>query len=698
MKNWFCFMLAMAVGASALAADEAPTTLTVVIMDPLSAPLACDCVKGYAQRKYELLGEFLTSELKRPVKVYWSESLKGVLEEKTKGKADLIIGKHSVVLADAKEAKITVQPVAQLTGRDGEVTQTGLFIVRKLDPAKSMADLKGYRVLFGPADCDEKSASPMKLLKKAGLPLPSPVETSPSCSDAAKALLALPESEKAAAVVSSYAQPLLEGCGSIKKGDVRVIGESEPVPFITAFVDARLDKDVRGAITEALLKVGNEAKLLIGLETEKGFLPFARDAKNERSDAEKNKTQSSLRSGGNDLSHNLDRQESEWPQFRGPFRDGTVQWLPAKLPERAEFDWKVTLPSEGVGGIAVAKGCVIAGGRDALDQKDLWTCLDADTGASRWSLAYPAPGRLDYGNSPRATPLIDGEHAWLLGAFGHLHCVRLSDGHVEWNLNLATRFQMPLLTWGLSGSPLLAAGRLIVQPGGNVASLVALSPATGDVLWSATGLAPGHASFLTSAVNGEIQLVGYDKSSLGGWDIATGERKWSVVPPEAGDFNVPSPIIYRSGFVLVSENNGARVYTPRHDGKPGFEVAVANKALSPDSHSPVVSGDRLLGIDNGLHSLSLGDDLKSVWRLKDRAFRKYGSLIASTERLLALTFKEELILIDPHQAEPVILSRLQLSEDGSDCWSHPALANGALYLRLGRSICRLDLNKSNGSL
>lgn len=358
----------------------------------------------------------------------------------------------------------------------------------------------------------------------------------------------------------------------------------------------------------------------------------------------------------------------------------------------------MTLPSDGLGGLAVAQGCVIVGGRDALDQKDLWTCLDAVTGKPMWHLTYPAAGRLDYGNSPRATPLIVGQNVWLLGAFGHLHCVRLKDGQREWDLNLSTRFQMPRLTWGLAGSPLMADGRLIVQPGGSDASLVALNRLTGDVIWSAMGLAPGHASFVSATINGELQLVGYDKSSLGGWDAATGERKWTLLPRESGDFNVPSPIIYESGFVLVSENNGARVYVPRHDGESGFEISQENKVLSPDSHSPVISGDRLIGIDNGLHCLSLTDHLKSVWRLKDRAFRNYGSLIANGERVLALTFKEELILIDPHHAEPVILSRLRLSEDGSDCWSHPALAHRALFVRLGRTICRLNIRESNGSV
>lgn len=679
MKIWISLLLAMvAMIATSIAADNKPSTLTVVVMDPLSAPLACDCVKGYAQRKYEMLGEFLQAELKQPVKVYWSESLNAALEEKTGGKADVIIGKHSVIVADAAEAKLAVQPVAQLTGKDGSVTQTGLFIVRKLDPAKSMSDLKGYRILFGPADCDEKSAAPMALLKKSGLPVPKPVETSPSCSDAAKALLAFPESEKAAAVVSSYAQPLLEGCGSIKKGDVRVIGESAPVPFITAFVNGKLDKSVRAAITEALLKVGNEAKLLIGLETEKGFVPFADENGGKTSAVEK--TDSDVLVAG-----------EEWPQFRGPFRDGSAGWLPSKLPGTANFNWTVTLPSEGVGGLAAAQGCVIVGCRDVLDQQDLWICLEADSGKQRWSVAYPAPGRLDYGNSPRATPLISKQHAWLLGAFGHLSCVRLADGQIVWKMNLATKFQMPSLTWGLAGSPLLSENRLIVQPGGNDASLVALSPMTGEVVWSTSGLPPGHASLVTATFNGESQVVGYDKASIGGWSVSTGERRWTVLPRESGDFNVPSPIVYESGFLVVSENNGARRYVPCSNGDSGFEAANENASLSPDTHTPVISSDRLIGIHNGLHCLSLTDGLSSVWRLKDRAFRKHGSLIATRERVLVLTFKEELVLINPHLAEPAILSRLALSEDGSDCWSHPALANRALFVRLGRTLCRLNL-------
>jgi ABC-type phosphate/phosphonate transport system substrate-binding protein len=247
--------------------------LTLVVMDPMAAPLACDCVKGYAQRKYESLGAFLNKQLGCKINVVWAGSLEAALE-KSEGKADLIIGKHSVVLSDAAESKIEITPVAQLTDLKDRVVQTGLIVVRKDDAAKSVDDLKGYRILFGPADCDEKSAAPVELLRKHGIQLPDELETSPSCSNAAVALMEMPATSKAAAVISSYAEPLLEGCGKVKKGDLRVIGESKPVPFITLFARTSLSANELSKLSDALDEAGLDAQLLIDLETASGFVPW----------------------------------------------------------------------------------------------------------------------------------------------------------------------------------------------------------------------------------------------------------------------------------------------------------------------------------------------------------------------------------------------------------------------------------------
>ena len=88
------------------AASEAiaPNTLTMVVMDPLALPLSCPCVKGYAQRDYDKLGEKLAKELGRPVRVVYNESLTTALKNDAHGHADIVIGKHSVVLFDAKRS------------------------------------------------------------------------------------------------------------------------------------------------------------------------------------------------------------------------------------------------------------------------------------------------------------------------------------------------------------------------------------------------------------------------------------------------------------------------------------------------------------------------------------------------------------------------------------------------------------------
>ena len=245
--------------------------LILVVMDPLAAPLACDCVKGYAQRKYETLGEHLTVRLKRPVKVVWGGALKLATVD-VDGRADIIIGKHSVVLHDAALAKMEVEPIAYLTGLDGSTTQTGLIVVRSADRAKTAADLKGYKILFGTPDCDEKSAAVMRLLTKHNIDIPAKPETYDACSIAATTLFEMDEKIDAAAVISSYAQPLLEGCGTIQKGDLRIVAETKPVPFVTAFANKKLDPSLVAEVQKALLAVGESEALLKSLETKNGFV------------------------------------------------------------------------------------------------------------------------------------------------------------------------------------------------------------------------------------------------------------------------------------------------------------------------------------------------------------------------------------------------------------------------------------------
>lgn len=253
------------------------SALTMIVMDPLAMPLSCPCVQGYAQRDYDKLAAALKKELGREVKVVFHESLPSALQGKAEGKADIVIGKHSVVLFDGQRVKEKLTPVAKLPGKDGSTTMTGLIVVPTKDPAKGVGDLKNYRIVFGPEECDEKHKAALALLKKNGVTAPSTLETSPACSDGACWILEdfkEDESKHGAAVISSYAKPLLEGCGTVEKGALRIVGETEAVPFIEAFVNEKLSAADQATIAKALVKVSADPELKVALETRDGFTPM----------------------------------------------------------------------------------------------------------------------------------------------------------------------------------------------------------------------------------------------------------------------------------------------------------------------------------------------------------------------------------------------------------------------------------------
>lgn len=99
------------------------------------------------------------------MRVVWSESLTNAKNEHGLGKKTIFIGKDSVIRHDTQKLKVSISPVAQLTDVNGSVNQRGVFVVRRGNSAASIIDIEGYRVLWGPDKCDEKSAAPKSKLK-----------------------------------------------------------------------------------------------------------------------------------------------------------------------------------------------------------------------------------------------------------------------------------------------------------------------------------------------------------------------------------------------------------------------------------------------------------------------------------------------------------------------------------------------------
>lgn len=276
VERFFLAVLAAAAAcSSALSAEATPSSeLVMVVMDPLAKPLSCPCVAGYAQRDYEKLAAALKSSLGREVKIVFNESLVAAQKQIESGKVDLVIGKQSVILHDAKTAGLEMKKVAMLTGKDGLTTQRGLVVVPTDDPAKSLSQLKDYRIYFGPIECDEKHAAALRLLKANGVESPAKLETAVACDEGATKILDLAaQGVHGCAVISSYAKPLLEGCGQVPKGALRVVGETADVPFIAAFVNAALPSQTQAQLRDKLIKAtATDVPLRIALETKKGFV------------------------------------------------------------------------------------------------------------------------------------------------------------------------------------------------------------------------------------------------------------------------------------------------------------------------------------------------------------------------------------------------------------------------------------------
>lgn len=269
-----CLALFATMAISDDKADIPKDALVMLVLDPMSKELACDCVSGYAQRDYTKLGSYLQAALKRKVVVVFSESMTVAIKDKTAGRADIVIGKDSVVRTDSKSLGLKdLEPAVSLTDKQGVTTMRGLFVVGKESPAASLLDIEGYQVFFGPEKCDEKWSAPKATLKKLDVPVTDAAKPCETCSVAAKELVALPKDSKSAAVISSYALALLEGCGTIKKGDLRVIGETDTVPFITCFVNRTLSDAQRQTVREALL-AAKEPALLTALESKNGFVSY----------------------------------------------------------------------------------------------------------------------------------------------------------------------------------------------------------------------------------------------------------------------------------------------------------------------------------------------------------------------------------------------------------------------------------------
>ena len=352
------------------------------------------------------------------------------------------------------------------------------------------------------------------------------------------------------------------------------------------------------------------------------------------------------------------------------------------------------MSGQSMAGVAATERDVFVADRDALDTQDIFHCLSAETGEERWSVRDFSKGQLDFGNGPRATPEIAGANVFFYNAFGRLQCVLIVTGEVVWKKDLAKEFKAhELAPWGTTSSPLLVDGKLIVNPGGETASIVALNPNNGEVVWQTKGDKAAFGSLIVGTFGGRRQIVGHDQRALCGWDIESGRQLWRLAPPHPSDFNVPTPIAAGNLLLVSTENNGTRLYEFDNQGIIIPEPTAVQSDLAPDTHTPVVLGGRVFGVWQSLYCLDLAKGLKPIWKAVDPSFNDYVTAIAAGNHVLLVTKHGELLLLNAIADQYQLISRQQIFDDDPGVYSHPALVGQRMYLRGSDEIVCLDLGK-----
>jgi outer membrane protein assembly factor BamB len=240
----------------------------------------------------------------------------------------------------------------------------------------------------------------------------------------------------------------------------------------------------------------------------------------------------------------------DWPQWGGPQRDlvwresGVVETLPAVDPATGFLPrvWTAKIGA-GYAGPAVADGRVFVTDRLADDNLERVLCFDAETGNELWKHEYEAPYSISYPLGPRATPTVDGNRVYVLGAVGHLFCFDVASGDIVWQKHLPTDFGTEIPVWGMAAAPLVDGERLIVLAGGKPNRMVvSLNKNTGEEIWSALdGKEPGYCPPVILEFGGQRQLIIWHPAAVVGLDPSNGEFFWRVPFAVEAGLTIPTP-------------------------------------------------------------------------------------------------------------------------------------------------------------
>jgi outer membrane protein assembly factor BamB len=395
----------------------------------------------------------------------------------------------------------------------------------------------------------------------------------------------------------------------------------------------------------------------------------------------------------------------DWPQWRGPGRDGVWRetGLVEKLPAgQIPIKWRAEIGA-GYSGPTVAKGRVYVQDRllrPASVERVL--CFDEQTGRPLWSHQYECPyGKIGYQAGPRAAVTIDDGRAYAIGATGRTFCFDAADGKLLWERNLEADYEIDMPIWGIAGSPLVWKDLVILHIGGREACIVALDKTTGREAWKALRERAQYTTPVLVEQAGQPVIVCWTGDSVAGLAAADGKVLWRHAwRPRNMPIGVATPVVAGDRVFCTSFYDGSlmlRLAADEPRAEKVWQIVGQSERNTLALHSiigtPVFDGAHVYGVDSygELRCLDAasGDRLWEDLTATPKARWSTIHFVRNGDRYWLFNERGELIIarLTPQGYDELSRSKLlepteeQLRQRGGVCWSHPAYANKCVFAR-----------------
>jgi outer membrane protein assembly factor BamB len=388
--------------------------------------------------------------------------------------------------------------------------------------------------------------------------------------------------------------------------------------------------------------------------------------------------------------------EPDWPQFRGPKRDGVspekglLKSWPADGPPVA---WKAQGVGDGFSSVAVVGDKVVTMGDagaacyvTAVSRKDGSKLWDAKVGKSGGGGGYPGP---------RSTPTVDGDSVYAIGQHGDLVCVALVDGHERWRVNFAKDYKGSSGAWGFAESPLVDGDKLVCTPGGAEATMLALNKKTGKVVWKAftpDGESAGYSSIMVSRAAGTKQYVTLTSNSVVSFAADTGKFLWRYGATDKrfadNTANIPTVVLFDDPDLLFASagygRGGALFQVLSAGGRFNAKEVYWKEELNNKHGGIVRIGEYLYGDedDRGRIWCAEAKTGNVMWTRKDSSEGGGSAALTYADGMLYVRYQNgwvALVSADPKAYRPV--STFRVPNGRGNCWAHPVVVAKKLYVR-----------------